>query len=132
MNSSPKTNDAKPRRKGDKVATYIARGIGCCIGIALLIIFVASKIWQTTDYKVWTTFGAIIGLCLGYGLGGDIWGARLFDFFTNRKTRFLVGQDDKPAARFASKTIFFALVGILVFFLALFIRVLIYNRHTTP
>ena len=112
MNSSPK-------------ATFIARVIGCCIGIALLIIFVALQIWKTANFKTWTTFGAMIGLCLGYGLGGDIWGARFFDFFTHQKTERLVGQ---PLPRL-SKTLLFILVGVLVFLLVLFVRVILYNRN---
>ena len=107
------------------IATFIARLISCCIGIALLITFVALQIWKTTNLKVWMTFGAMIGICLGYGLGGDIWGARLFDFFTHQKTERLVGQ---PLPRL-SKTLLFILIGALVFLLALFIHVLIYNRH---
>jgi hypothetical protein len=108
MNSSPK-------------ATFIAGVIACCIGTALLITFAALQIWKTINLETWITFGAIIGLCLGYGLGGDIWGARLFDFFTHRKTERLVGQ---PVPRL-SKTLLFILVGVLVLLLALFIRVLI-------
>jgi hypothetical protein len=115
MNSSPKS-------------TLIARAIGFCIGIALLITFIALKIWKTTNLKGWMTFGAIIGLCIGYGLGGDIWGARLFDLFTGRNSRQLVGR---PTPRLSKMTLFI-LVGLFVFLLALFIRVLIYNRHTTP
>jgi hypothetical protein len=107
------------------VATFIARMMSCCIGVALLIIFVALHIWKTASLESWAMFGAMIGLCLGYGLGGDILGARLFDFFARQKTERFVGQ---PVPRL-SKTLFFMLVGVLGVLLALFIRVLIYSRH---
>ena len=116
---------------GNRVATYIARVIICLFGIGLLILFVGFKIWKTADFKMWMTFGALIGLCIGYGLGGDIWGARLFDLFTGRNTRRLVEEDGKDKAYVIPRTTLFILLGILICLLALLVRLLLYNHQTT-
>jgi hypothetical protein len=116
-------------RKSDKVATYIARFIVCCIGISLLVIFVAFKIWKTANFKQWMMFGAMIGLCIGYGLGGDIWGARLFGFFTHLNTKGVVEQNETPFVRFMSKAILFIAIGFVIFFSVILIIAFL-NRNT--
>ncbi|HZF02568.1 MAG TPA: hypothetical protein VE344_11835 [Methylomirabilota bacterium] len=65
-------------RKTDKIATYIARIIACCVGILLVGIFIALKIWKTANFEQLMMYGAMTGLCLGYGLGGDVLGAKIF------------------------------------------------------
>ena len=127
MSDHPRNNQSA----GNRVATYIARVIICLFGIGLLILFVGIKIWKTADFKMWMTFGALIGLCIGYGLGGDIWGARLFDLFTGRNTRRLVEEDGKDKAYVIPRTTLFILLGILICLLALLVRLLLYNHQTT-
>ena len=53
----------------------------------MLVIFFVYGIWKT-GIKAWMIFGAITGLFIGYGVGGDVWGARLFDIFTGENTRY--------------------------------------------
>ncbi|MGA2802637.1 MAG: hypothetical protein ABSE97_09780 [Verrucomicrobiota bacterium] len=139
MNSSPNnqvTGDTKSPRRSDKIATYIARGISCCIGITLLITFVVVLIkGMPPNFENLMMFGAIIGLCLGYGLGGDIWGARLFGLFAHLNTWRRFGQDGKPSSpfiRFMSKTLLFIFVGVLVLILALIVRAVVYSRYAAP
>jgi hypothetical protein len=69
-----------------EVARYIFRAVICLFGIGLLVIFFVYGIWRA-GIKAWMTFGAITGLFIGYGVGGDIWGARLFDLFTGQNSR---------------------------------------------
>jgi len=111
----------KSQEKKDKIATYIARFLVCCIGILLVIIFVILKIWKTANFEQLMVFGAMIGLCLGYGLGGDIWGARLFGLFTHLNTKGLTKQElakqnETPFVRFMAKAILFIAIGFAVFF----------------
>jgi hypothetical protein len=74
--------------------------------------------------------GAMIGLCLGYGLGGDIWGARLSDLFTGHNTERLV-KDGKPVSSFMQKATLFVLIGLLVLLSGLWVVVLLCMRHPT-
>jgi hypothetical protein len=112
---------------GNKVATYIARAVICLFGVGLLITFVAFKIWKTADFKMWMTFGALIGLCIGYGLGGDIWGARLFDLFTGSKSRRYVEKDGERPAFVFPKAALLILLVVLVLLLALLVRFVWYK-----
>jgi hypothetical protein len=89
MNDLPPDNHS-PK---NKVATLIARVLILLFGIGLLAIFMNFKIWKKADVTTGTLFGAFIGLCVGYGLGGDIWGARIFDLFTGLKVRREVEAD---------------------------------------
>jgi hypothetical protein len=123
MNERPQTNQSA----GNKAATYIARVIICLFGVGLLIVFVAFKIWETADFKIWMTFGALIGLCVGYGIAGDIWGARLFDLFTGLNSRRLVEKDGNSPSYVIPKTTLFILLGVVVFLLALLIRFVWYK-----
>jgi hypothetical protein len=107
---------------GNKIATYITRAIICLFGIGLLIIFIVSKIWKTTNFKVWMTFGALIGLCVGYGIGGDIWGARLFDLFTGRNIRRLVEKAGESPSFVIPKATLLIVLAILVSLLILLVR----------
>jgi hypothetical protein len=109
--------------KGDKIATLIFRGIIFCLGVLLLVVFI--KIWSTGDFRRFGICCALISLFIGYGIGGDIWGARLFSFFRGRNVERDAAQ---PSPRL-SKTLLFILVGFLVFLIALFIRLLIYNLY---
>lgn len=123
MSERPK-NDQSAR---NKAATYIARAVICLFGVGLLIIFIISKIWQTVNLKVWMTFGALIGLCMGYGLGGDIWGARLFDLFTGHNSRRLVEKDGKSPSYVMPKATLLILLAVLVFVLVCLIRFALYK-----
>jgi len=80
-------------------------------------------------------FGAMIGLCLGYGLGGDIWGARLFGLFSYLNTKGLTKQglakqNETPFVRFMAKAMFFVAIGFLVFFSVILIITFL-NRGST-
>jgi hypothetical protein len=110
-------------KRGDKIATLIFRGIIFCLGVLLLVAFI--KIWSTGDIRRFGICCALISLFIGYGIGGDIWAARLFGFFT----RWNIERDASLPAPRTSKTLIVILVGFLVFLLVLFIRLLIYNRH---
>jgi hypothetical protein len=70
------------------------RAIVLLIGIGLLVMFFVYGIWRA-GLKAWMTFGAITGLFIGYGIGGDIWGARLFDLFTGQNSRRSVEKKAK-------------------------------------
>jgi hypothetical protein len=115
----------KDPRKSYKITTYIARIMVCCFGVLLLVGFVACKAWKTASFEKLMMLGAMIGLCLGYGLGGDIWGARLFGFFTHMNTRGVAEANDTPFVRFMSKAILFiAIVVGVIFSLVLIIAYL--------
>lgn len=115
METYPK--DSNPR-KSDKFATAIARFLACCIGISLLIIFVVLKIWKKANFEELMLFSAMTGLCVGYGLGGDIWGAKLFDVFTHLNASKAVEADkkDNRQTRFLSKVVLGAAICFVVFF----------------
>jgi hypothetical protein len=51
-------------------------------GLAVLAAFILAKKW---DVGTVLMLGAFCGLTLGYAFGGDIWGARLFNFFTGQR-----------------------------------------------
>ncbi|HEY2328298.1 MAG TPA: hypothetical protein VGI63_00605 [Verrucomicrobiae bacterium] len=122
----------KSPRKRDKIATYIARFIAFCIGISLLVIFVVLNFKQTASFESWMIFGAMTGLCIGYGLGGDIWGAKLFDLFTHLNTSKAVEADKKDDrhTKFLSKATLAIAIGFLVFFSAILILAFL-NRGST-
>jgi len=122
----------KNPRNSDKIATYIARFIILCIGISLLVLFIVLKIWKTASFKSWMIFGAMIGLCVGYGLGGDILGAKLFDLFTHLNTSKAVEADKKDDrhTKFLSKVALAIAVGLLVFFSTILIIAFL-NRGST-
>ena len=122
----------KSPRKSDKIATYTARFIAFCIGISLLVIFVVLFFKKTASFESWMIFGAMIGLCVGYGLGGDIWGAKLFDLFTHLNTSKAVEADKKDDmhTKFLSKVALAIAVGLLVFFSAILIIAFL-NRGST-
>jgi hypothetical protein len=117
----------KNPRKSYKIATYIARFMVCCFGILLLVGFVACKAWKTANFEILMMFGAITGVCMGYGLGGDIWGARLFGFFTHLNTKGMVESNDTPFVRFMSKAILFIAIGFVVF-VSLVLIIAYWNR----
>jgi hypothetical protein len=71
----------------------------------------------------------MIGLCLGYGLGGDMWGARLFGFFMHLNTKGVVEQNETPFVRFVSKAILFIAIALVVFFSTVLIIAYL-NRNT--
>jgi hypothetical protein len=120
MSDLPQNNSSKR----NKVATFIARVLILLFGIGLIAIFVNSMIWKKADFTTWTIFGTVTGLCVGYGLGGDIWGARIFDLFTGLKTRREV-EADGDGSSFVSRrftmTVFaivgMALLGLLAWYL---------------
>ena len=122
----------KSPRKSDKIATYIARFIAFCIGISVLVIFVVLNFKKMASFENWMIFGAMIGLCVGYGLGGDIWGAKLFDLFTHLNTSKAVEADKKDDrhTKFLSKVALAIAVGLLVFFSVILIIAFL-NRGST-
>jgi hypothetical protein len=73
---------------------YIFRTVICLLGFGLLFMFFRYGIWKT-GLGAWMTFGAVTGLFIGYGIGGDIWGARLFDLFTGQNSRRGVEKEIK-------------------------------------
>ena len=123
--------DQNPKgpRESDRIATYVARIIVSCIGILLLVVFVALKIWKTASFEHLMMLGATIGLCLGYGLGGDILGARLFGFFMHLNTKGVVEQNETPFVRFASRAILFIAIALVVSFSTVLIIAYL-NRNT--
>jgi len=123
VNESPQ--QLPPPRRGDKVATYIGRAFACCVGGGLVIFLIAFKAWRKLGVHQWLIFGAMIGLCLGYGLGGDIWGARLYGFFTGHNFQ---KEAEKPVHPAAQKGMLFILIGLLVFVVAVWVAVLLCMR----
>ncbi len=73
---------------------YFFRTIVCLLGFGLLFLFFRYGIWRA-GLKVWLVFGALTGLFIGYGIGGDLWGARLFDLFTGQNSRRAVEKQIK-------------------------------------
>jgi uncharacterized membrane protein len=122
----------KSPRKSDKIATYIARFIVFCIGISLLVIFVVLNFKKAVSFESWMIFGAMIGLSVGYGLGGDIWGAKLFDLFTHLNTSKAVEADKKDdrQTKFLSKVALVISIGFIVFFAAI-LTIAFLNRGST-
>lgn len=112
--------DQQPTR--NKVTTYIARAVVFLVGIALLVLFLSAKPWQTADITTWLTFASITGLFIGYGLGGDIWGARLFDLFTGMKSRRQVERDAGRPVLIFSKMLLLHLLALLLFLPALLVK----------
>src|ERR1043166_3345511 len=80
-------NETPQLPKDTRAATYIGRVVAGCIGGAVVVLLIALKAWQKFGISEWLTSAAFTGLCLGYALGGDIWGARLFDLFTGHSSR---------------------------------------------
>ena len=128
MNNRTKDNQSA----GNRIATYIARAIIGILGIGLLIVFLASKFWKTADVRIWLPCASVIGLFVGYGFGGDIWGARLFDLFTGRSSRRLVDKDGKSPVYVMPKATLFIMLGVLVFLLVLLVRFVWYGQHARP
>jgi len=108
---------------GDKIATLIFRAIIFCLGILLLVVFI-KYIWNKAGIRGWIVFCALISLFMGYGIGGDIWGARFFDFFTGQNSQRQVEKNVDGL----SKAMLFILLIILFVLLGLFIFSL-YLRH---
>lgn len=79
-------------KKDGQPLRHIFRMFIFLLGIGLLYLFFAYGIWRA-GLKAWMTFGALTGLFIGYGMGGDIWGARFFDLFTGQNS--LGGNDKK-------------------------------------
>ena len=104
--------------RGDKIATCIFRGIIFCLGVLLLFAFI--KMWNKIGIRGCMMFCAMIGLFMGYGIGGDIWGARFFDLFTGQNSQAQVGNKYDRL----SKVLLFVLLGVLLAILALFVFVL--------
>src|SRR5437016_4798016 len=120
MNEAPQQTPA-PRRT-DRIATHIGRVFACCVGGGLLVTAIVLKVWIKSDLKELMKFAAVIGLCLGYGLGGDIWGARVFDLFAGHNSEKDAG---KPVHPFMQKAMLFSLIGLLVFVVAVWVAVLL-------
>lgn len=76
----------EPDDKDGQGLRHIFRVIICLLGFGLLYLFFRYGIWRA-GLKAWMTFGALSGLFVGYGIGGDLWGARLFDLFTGQNSR---------------------------------------------
>lgn len=110
-------------RKSDKIATYIARFIACCIGASLLVIFVTVKIWKNSGIEGLIIYAAMTGLCLGYGLGSDVLGAKLFDLFTHMNASKAVEADKKNnrIGQFYTKIVLPVAIIFIVFFGAVLI-----------
>ena len=110
--------------KGDKIATLIFRGIIFCLGVLLLVILI--KLWNKMGIRDGIVFCTLIGLFMGYGLGGDIWGARFFDLFTGMKSRAQVEKKQDAL----SKATLIVLVGILLALFSLFFFILYLLQRT--
>jgi tetratricopeptide (TPR) repeat protein len=90
---------------------YIFRVFIGLLGIGLLYLFFAYGIWRA-GLKAWMIFGALTGLFIGYGIGGDIWGARIFDLFTGQNSRRNV---EKPSRKILPLLAVLFLVAVSVF-----------------
>jgi hypothetical protein len=110
-------------RKTDKFATRVARVLAGGLGVLLLVIFIILKVWKTANFEELMLFCAMIGLGLGYGFGGDVLGAKLFDLFTHLNASNAVEADRKDSrpTQFLSKVI----LGIAICFVFFFCVVLI-------
>ena len=96
--------DIEDSPSGREAARYLFRVVIGLFGIGLLFLFFRYGIWRAGP-KAWMTFGAITGLFIGYGIGGDIWGARLFDLFTGQNSRRSVEKKTKANKKSDAKNV---------------------------
>jgi len=96
-------------------------------GLGLLALAVELKVWTGGLHTLWL-FGALIGLFTGYGLGGDLWGARIFDFFVHTESRKLVGEPLSPAFEKTARLLGVVIAGALVL-AAAFIAAVVWRRE---
>jgi hypothetical protein len=104
------------------VATYLGRTLVALFGIGLLTVSIVMKVWWKGDFRTMLMFGALIGLFLGYGLGGDIWGARFFDFFAHTQSAKVA---DKPVPPMLEKLAQFLGCVLLGFLVLVFVSVMV-------
>jgi hypothetical protein len=96
-----------------KIATYLGRGLVTLLGLVLLIAGVVLKIWRAEGHSL-LMYSAVVGLFLGYGLGGDIWGARLFDFFLHTGARKVALKPVHPVIEKFAQFLGYVLVAFLL------------------
>lgn len=107
--------------------TYVGRFVIALFGLGLLVLCLKLKIWSTMGIeKVWT-FCALLGLFLGYGFGGDIWGARLFDLFAHTQSRKVAEEPLPPVFEKLAQILGVVIAGFLVV-AAVFIVVVLKSR----
>lgn len=73
-----------------KAATVVARVIIGLLGLGLLMLMLRSKLDFKNPEKL-LMLGAFFGLLLGYAVGGDRWGGRLFGWFSGMEV-----PEEKP------------------------------------
>ncbi len=74
------------KSRGDKIATAIFRTLIGIFGTAVLVVTIRFRLYAQ-GWEAVTALGGFCGLLLGYAVGGDKWGARLFTIFTGHRVR---------------------------------------------
>ena len=95
-------------------ATYAGRVVVTLFGLGLLFLSIELGILSSWDFQTISCFGALIGLCLGYGIGGDLWGARLFDLFAHTRVRDHAEEPLSPAFEKTARILGVIIAGFLV------------------
>lgn len=109
------------------IATGLGRVLIALLGLGLLLVSFKLKVWWQGGIHQISAFGALIGLFVGYGLVGDVWGARLFDFFARTRSRKAVAEPLPPMAEKVARFLGVIVAGLLV--LALVFMYLVATRR---
>jgi hypothetical protein len=111
-----------------KIGTYLGRALVTLLGLVLLIVGIALRVWKGGGHGV-VMYAAVVGVFLGYGLGGDIWGARIFDLFLHTDTRKVAHKSVHPAMEKLAHFLGYILVGFLVLVLICVVAALTHQHH---
>ncbi len=96
-------------------------------GLGLLLLGFKMDIWSTNRVESMAAFGALTGLFLGYGLGGDLWGARLFDLFAHTQSRKVALEPLPPRVEKIAQILGVLVSGLLIL-TAVFIATIVMRR----
>src|SRR5262245_21633694 len=108
-------------------STALGRIVVGLFGLGLLVLSFKMGIWSSKQVEVMAVFGALTGLFLGYGLGGDLWGARLFDLFAHTQSRKVAQEPLPPRVEKIARTLGVLIAGSLIL-VALFIAAIVVRR----
>ncbi len=109
------------------VTTALGRIVIGLFGLALLVLSFEMGIWSAKQFEGMTVFGALTGLFLGYALGGDLWGARLFDLFAHTQSRKVAEEPLPPKVEKIAQVLGVVISGLLIL-VALFIATIVLRR----
>jgi hypothetical protein len=94
--------------------TVLGRIVVGLFGLGLLMLGFQVRIWSTMHVEGMLMFGALAGLFLGYALGGDLWGARLFDLFAHTQSRKVAEEPLPPRVERIAQILGVLIAGLLI------------------